>query len=66
MIYNQQLTTAIAADRQARFRNSASRRRLVRRNRAPADAGQSTGFLTVVWPDEVDRVPVPQRDHCTS
>jgi hypothetical protein len=56
MFHNNQLTSAISADRQTRLRNAANRQRLVRRNKAPSADGPPTGFLSVVWPDESERV----------
>ena len=56
MFPNNQLTSAISADRQTRLRNAATRQRLVRRNKAPSAHGPPTGFLSVVWPDEIERV----------
>jgi hypothetical protein len=66
MFLHHQLATTLSADRQHRMLNSASRRRLVRRNRAPAFEESSAGFLTVVWPDEVDHAQNPQRAHCAA
>jgi hypothetical protein len=63
MFHNNQLTTAISADRQTRLRNAATRQRLVRRNKAPVPDGPPTGFLSVVWPDEADRVVSQQSVH---
>lgn len=64
MFHNNQLTTAISADRQTRLRNAATRQRLVRRNKAPSADGPPTGFLSVVWPDESERVVSQQSEHC--
>jgi hypothetical protein len=63
MFHNNQLTSAISADRQTRLRNAATRQRLVRRNKAPSADGPPTGFLSVVWPDEAERVS-QQSAHC--
>ena len=66
MFHNNQLTSAISADRQTRLRNAATRQRLVRRNKAPSVDGPPppTGFLSVVWPDESERVVSQQSAHC--
>jgi hypothetical protein len=65
MFHSNQLTAAISADRQTRLRNAATRQRLVRRNKAPsADGPPPTGFPSVVWPVESERVVSQQSAHC--
>jgi hypothetical protein len=60
------LTSTLSADRQTRLRNAATKQRLVRRHRQPAGNGPPTGFLSVVWPDEVRGVAGQERDHCAA
>jgi hypothetical protein len=64
MFHNNQLTTAISADRQTRLRNAATRQRLVRRNKAPSPDGPPSGFLSVIWPDESEGLVSQQSAHC--
>ena len=66
MFHNLQLTTTIAADRQTRYRNAATRSRLVRRNRAPAAAGPPAAMLSVIWPDDPDYLPTSDRATCAA
>jgi hypothetical protein len=67
MFHDFQLARTISTDRQNRLRNAATRRRLVRPNRAPPVADPATaGLVAIVWPDDVERLASQQRAHCAA
>ena len=66
MFLNDQLATTLSTDRQARFRRAATRRRLVRRTKAPPADGPSASVLSVVRSDDTDLVVSQPRAHCVA
>ncbi len=64
MFHSYQLSTILVADHQVRLRNAASRRRIVRRNKAPAGDLPSARVSPVAWRDGADSVVNEQRVHC--
>ena len=66
MFLHDPLPTTLSTDRQARFRRTASRRRLVNRNKAPAADTQSARVLALDWPVDTDLLLSQPRAHCVA
>jgi hypothetical protein len=63
MFPSHQLATTFSHDRQTRMRNTATKRRLVRRNKVPPAERSVASVLSVVWPDDADCPVSEQRAH---
>jgi hypothetical protein len=66
MFHNNQLITAISADRQTRLRNAATRQRLMRRNKAPSADSQSARLVALDWSADTDLLLSQPRAHCVA